>query len=176
MKYTIVIISMLMLLTSLKSFSQNSSIKGKCIYYNGSYLTSFLVGMNFYTHSGKRFGKALDTDGSFEFKIGDEAGDIIVNCPNCYTIKILNLPSGFRQIDLGEIKMVDSFHKHLFRMDGSLAYMDKETIDEHNCLRKDVLEKYRIRVLKRELKPHFSGENLIFDFNKGSSLKSNSEK
>ena len=172
MKYKIIIVIFVILLGNQKSFSQNSSIRGKCIDDNSSVRIEW-ASVHFITDSGKQFSTSADTGGNFEFKIGDEAGDIMVIYPNCYTIKILNIPVGFKQIDLGEIKMVDSFYKHLFRMDGSLAYMDKETIDEHNSLRKEVLENYRIRVLNKELKPRFSGDNLIFDFNKGTSLKAN---
>ena len=169
MKYTIVFYSIFMLLVNLKTFSQNSSVKGRCINHNSN-VELFYATVSFYAHSGKQFSTAADIDGSFELKIGDESGDVVVILFNCYTIKILNLPSGFKQIDLGEIKMVDSFYRHLFNMDGTLAYGDKKTIDEHNIIRSEVLEKYRIKVLNKELKPYFSGDNLIFDFNKGSCL------
>jgi hypothetical protein len=68
--------------------------------------------------------------------------------------------------------MVDSCYKYLFNMDGSLAYLDKATIDEQNAIRKEVLEKHKIRVLKKELRPYFSGDNIVFDFNKGSQINS----
>jgi hypothetical protein len=174
MKNKVVVISILMLLGSLKSFSQNSSVRGKCIADNSN-VELIYVNVGFYTNSCKRCSTTANMDGSFELEIGDEAGDIVISFFNCYAIKILNIPSGFKQIDLGEIKMVDSFYRHLFNMDGSLAYVDKETIDEHNHLRKETLEKYRFRVLNKELKPHFSGDNLVFDFNKGSCLKLNNE-
>jgi len=174
MKCKIVIISIFMLLASLKSFSQNSFIRGKCIADNSKIEVSY-VNVSFNTLSGKRFGTTAEIDGSFELKIGDEAGDIIIIFLNCYIIKIRNIPSGFKQIDLGEIKGVVSVYPYLFNMDGSIAYLDKETIDEHNYIRKETLEKYRIRVLNKELKPHFSGDNLVFDFEKGSCQKLNSE-
>lgn len=155
-----------MLLASLNSFSQNSFIKGKCISDNSKVKVSF-VSVSFNTLSGKRYGTISDMDGGFELKIGDEAGDIIIVFFNCYIIKIRNIPSGFKQIDLGEIKGVISFYPYLFKLDGSLAYVDKETIDEHNYIRKETLEKYRIRVLNKDLNPYFSGDNLVFDFKNG---------
>jgi hypothetical protein len=154
-----------MLLESINGFSQNSSVRGKCIADNSN-IELFYVNVSFYSNSCKRFSTTANMDGSFELEIGDEAGDIDIIFFNCYTIKIRNLPSGYKQIDLGEIKLVDSFYRHLFNMDGSLAYVHKETIDEHNRLRKDTLEKYRIILLNKELKPHFSGDNLVFDFDK----------
>lgn len=174
MKCKIVIITIFMLLASLKSFSQNSSIRGKCIADNSNN-ELFYVNVSFYSHSGKQYSTTADIDGSFELKIGDEAGDIVIIFFNCYTIKIRNIPSGFKHIDLGEIKMVVSVYPYLFNMDGSIAYMDKDLIDEHNCIRKETLEKYRIRVLNKELKPYFSGDNLVFDFNKGSCVQLNGE-
>jgi len=174
MKYKVVIISILILLASLKGFNQNSSIRGKCIAGNSN-VELLYVNVSFYTNSCKQHSTTADINGSFELEIGNEAGDIVISFFNCYAIKILNIPSGFKQIDLGEIKMVDSFYRHLFNMDGSLAYVHKETIDEHNRLRKETLEKYRIIALNKELKPHFSGDNLVFDFEKGSCQKLNSE-
>lgn len=169
MKYKIAIITALILLGNQNIFSQNSYIKGKCIADNSNIELSN-VNVSFNTLSGKRFGTTAEIDGSFELKIGDEAGEIIIIFFNCYIIKIRNIPSGFKQIDLGEIKGVVSVYPYLFNMDGSIACLDKETIDEHNFIRKETLEKYRIRVLNKVLKPHFSGDNLVFDFNKGVDL------
>ncbi len=164
MKYIIVIITVLVLFGNLKSFSQDSTIIGKCIdYKKGDELPGVCI--YFYTHSGKEFATNTDMNGNFALKTGDESGDIIIRYFGC-EIKILNIPEGHKQIDLGKIKIVENFNLFLFNADGSLAYVDKETIDELNCLRKEILEEYRIRVLEKELKPYFAWNDLIFDFQK----------
>ena len=76
MEYKVVMISIFMLLVCL-SYSQNSFIRGKCIADNSKIEVSY-VNVSFNTLSGKRFGTTAEIDGSFELKIGDEAGDIII--------------------------------------------------------------------------------------------------
>ncbi len=164
MKYIIALVAVLILLENPKAFSQNSSIIGKCIdYKNSDELPG--VSIYFYTHSGKEIDTNTDMNGNFALKIGDESGDIIIRYFG-HEIKILNIPNGNKQIDLDKIKIVENFNLFLFNADGSLAYVDKETINELNCLRKEIVEEYRIKVLEKELKPYFKWNDLIFDFQK----------
>lgn len=164
MKNKVVIISMLILLASLNSFSQNSSIKGIFFEYETGYVLPGVT-MLFQTHSGKKYRAYNDNNGIFELKMGDDSGDLTIRFLGCYAIKILNIPQGLKHIDLGEIKMIRNDGRPQFNMDGSAGEIPKELIEKDKNLRKEVLEKYRIKILGEELKPYFEGEYLVFDFN-----------
>lgn len=51
-------------------------------------------------------------------------------------------------------------------MDGTTVEMTEEEVAIVQKMKKDVLEKYRIKMLGKELKPYFEGKYLVFDFNK----------
>ncbi|MFV0591112.1 MAG: hypothetical protein ACK5M7_06980 [Draconibacterium sp.] len=163
-RYLIVLVTIIFLLVNQNVFCQNSSIVGKCIdYKKGDELPGVCI--YFYTHSGKEFATNTGMNGNFALKTGDESGDTIIRYFGS-EIKILNIPEGHKQIDLGKIRIVENFNLFLFNTDGSLAYVDKETINELNCLRTEILEEYRIKVLEKELKPYFAWNDLIFDYSK----------
>lgn len=164
MKYKIIIVAILILLGNQKTFSQNSSIKGKCIEYKTSDLMPG-VSINFHTHSGKEYLASTNNDGIFELKIGDDLGNLIVSFIGCYGIKLLNIPQGLKHIDLGEIKIVELDGRFQFDMKGCAVVLSEEQIERDKKWRKDILEKYRIKVLEKELKPYFEGRYLVFDFN-----------
>lgn len=166
MKYKVVIISVLILLGNQKTFSQNSSIKGKCIEYEtGNVIPG--VTMSFHTHSDKVYGYGewwSDKNGIFELKMGDDSGDLIIRFLGCYAIKILNIPQGLKHIDFGEIKMVYICDQVQYYMDGTPAELSEEQIEQCNKMKKDVLEKYHIKILGKKLKPYFEENYLVFDF------------
>lgn len=168
MKYKILIVAILILLGNQKTFSQNSSTKGKCIEYKtGNVIPG--VTMSFHTPSGIEYGNGewwSDINGIFELKMGDDSGDLIIRFLGCYTIKILNIPQGLKHIDFGEIKMVENYGRAQFYMDGTPAELSEDQIEQDKKMRKDVLRKYRIKILGKKLKPYFEENYLVFDFDK----------
>jgi hypothetical protein len=89
-----------------------------------------------------------------------------------YSVKIYNIPRDVGQVDLGKIKMVP---KHL--LDGHILgdslvnhkINNKNNIELDNKVREEVLQKYRLYVNGKELKPRFEGserihQRIVFDF------------
>ncbi len=171
MKYTTIVITVLILLGNPKAFSQSSSIKGKFIEYETSNVIPGVT-MVFHTYSGKEYEAYNNVNGNFEVKIGDEPGDLIVRFVGCYTIKIRNIPQGPKHLDFGEIRMVQNYGRPQFNWDGSAAEIPKELIEKDKNMRNDVLKNYRIKVLDKKLKPYFDGvdrehQYIVFDFKNG---------
>jgi len=166
MKYKIIIVAILILLGNQKIFSQNLYIKGKYIGYETSYVMPG-VSISFHTHSGEKHAGSSDADGIFELKMQDDSEYLIFRYVGSYGIKILNIPKGHERIDFGEIKIVDNYEQlYQLRMDGTTAELSEEQVAIIEKKKSDVLEKYRIKVLGKELKPYFDGKYLVFDFNK----------
>lgn len=162
MKCIVVIFIILILSGTQSGFSQNSSIKGKFIEYEtGSALPG--VSLVFQAHSGKEYETSNELNGVFEFRIGDEPGNLIIRFLGCYTIKILNIPQEFVPLDLGEIRMVQNYGRPQFYMDGSAAEIPEELIEKDKNMREDVLKNYRLKVNEKQIVPYFEGNHLIFD-------------
>ncbi|TKG88762.1 hypothetical protein EYV94_26750 [Puteibacter caeruleilacunae] len=174
MKYLIVIISILTLCVN-PSIGQNILIKGKFIDYKTNEILPG-VSLSSYTQEGKKQDAFSGYEGTSELKINADAEYLIIRYMSSYVIKIINIPSGIKQIDFGEIKIVKDFDTKLLRMDGCHIEASPKHIDNHNRYKKEIIEKYRLNVIQKELKPYFKGKDLIFDFNKGTCIKSNGEK
>lgn len=166
MKYKIIIVAILILLGNQKIFSQNSFIKGKYIGFETSYVMPG-VSMSFHTHSGEKHAGLSDANRIFELEMQDDSEYLIIRFVGSYAIKILNIPEGHKQVDFGEIKIVDNYEQsYQLRMDGTTVELSEEETDFIEKKKRDVLEKYRIKVLGKELKPYFDGKYLVFDFNR----------
>ncbi|TKG93623.1 hypothetical protein EYV94_15350 [Puteibacter caeruleilacunae] len=174
MKYLIVIISIIILWAN-PSIGQNILIKGKFIDYKTSEILPG-VSLSSFTLEGEKQDVFSGYGGTFELKMNADAKYLVIRYMSSYVIKILNIPSGLKQIDFGEIKIVKDFDTRLLRMDGCHDEASPKHIDNHKRYKKEIIEKYRLKVKRRELKPYFEGKDLIFDFNQGTCLKSNGEK
>ena len=169
MNYKIVIIIVLLLLGNLEVYSQITSVKGCCINYEyGSLMPG--VSVNLHTLSGEKNGALTDNKGNFEVKIGDDTEYLVIKFIGCYAIKILNIPKGVKNLDFGEIKLVENYGHVQCYTDGSIAETSKENIEKDKKIKEDVLKNYRIEVLENILTPSFEEEYIVFDFKKEKQL------
>jgi hypothetical protein len=163
MKNIILIVTVLILIGNQENSGQNSSFKGKFVdFETGKVMPG--VTMTYYAQSGKDYKGYNEGNGTFELKTGAESGDLVIQFLGYYSIKLVNIPNGIKQIDFGEIKIVKNFGLPESYMDGSLAELTKEQIEKDKRMRKDVLENYHIQVFGENIKPYFEGNYLVFDF------------
>jgi len=78
----------------------------------------------------------------------------------------MNIPIEKKHIDLGEIKMAQNYLLSNMIICGPSTPINESDKQKDIKLKKDILEKYRIKVFGKKLKPYFEARNLIFDFNK----------
>ena len=158
MKYKIIIASIILLLGNQKTFSQCSYIKGRIIdYETGDPLKVVTIGSD-----SLQAAVFSDINGNFEIK--GNARKLELYLSGYYAIDFINIPIENKHIDLGDIKMVANHRLDNVVIGGhSINRINEYDIEQDKRLRKNVLKKYRIKVLGKRLKPYFEGNKLIFD-------------
>ena len=162
MKYKIIIVAILILLGNQKIFSQNSFVKGKIIDYETNRPMPAVIVVENHPPNGA----ISDVDGNFEMHIKSNTKQIEFNFIGYYPIKFINIPVEKKHIDLGEIKLVQNYLMSNIIVGGPPTKIDEVDKQHDEKLKNNVLEKYRLKVLGKKLKPYFERQYLIFDFNK----------
>jgi len=189
MKHKIILAAILILLGN-QIFSQDS-IKGRIMNYEGNnpmppginvapimepFPAAYIVDRNDnkWGWPSWRNGVISDRDGGFEIKVEGDKKNIEISFIGFYYIEIINIPKSDKIIDLKEIKLVrDHFTDNLVIGGPSLPFSESQA-EEDKKLRIDVLEKYRINILGKIVKPHFEvnlkpcydKKFIVFDFDK----------
>jgi len=157
-----IILATILILLGNQTYSQDSNIKGRIIDYETNYAIAAVTLLPDSIPSGG----LSDKNGNFEIK--GNTRQLEISCFPYYPIKFINIPIENKQIDLGDIKMVPNHtwdNKVLGGPPTDLYDFDKQK-EQDKILRKNVLKKYRIKVIGKKLKPYFEGKYLVFDFNK----------
>lgn len=163
MRINIIVVAIIIFMGSQKTFSQNSSIKGRIIDYETNYAIAAVT----LVPDSIQFGGLSDMNGNFEIK--GNTRQLEVSFVGYYPIKFINTPIEDKQIDLRNIKMIPNHlmdHMVVGGPPSDLYDFDKQK-EQDKILRKNVLKEYRIKVIGKKLKPYFEGNYLIFDFENG---------
>ncbi len=165
-----IILAAFLILSANQTFSQDS-IKGRFIDYETN---RTLPGVMIRDGNNFSNGRISDRDGNFKLKVEGSKRKLEIYFVGCYAIRLINLPKGDNNIDLKEIKMVrNHLTEHIVVGGPSLPFSEYQ-LEQDKKLRVDVLEKYRINILGKNVKPYFEGDYdpnggdkyLIFDFDK----------
>ena len=160
MKYKIILVAILILLGNQKIFSQNSIVKGKIVDYETNKPMAGVVVVENLPNNGTISGK----DGNFEMHLKSNTKQLEINFIGYYPIKIINIPLEKERIDLEEIKLVQNYLMSKIIVGGPVTKIDEADKQRDEKLKINVLEKYRLEVLGKKLKPYFEGKYLVFDF------------
>jgi len=163
MKLKITFAIIIALLTFQKSFSHDALFKGKIVNYETN---APMPGVTILEKNHPPNGTISDKDGNFEIKIESDTTHLEFYFVTCYPIKFMNIPIEKKHIDLGEIKMAQNYLLSNMIICGPSTPINESDKQKDIKLKKDILEKYRIKVFGKKLKPYFEARNLIFDFNK----------
>jgi hypothetical protein len=161
MKYQITIAIAIALLIVQNGFSQDYYLKGKVVDYETN---SKIPGVTILPDSMKN-GALTDKHG--HFKIRGNTNNLEISFIGYHSLKFVNIPKLQKDIDFGEIKLVEDHSMDNWVICGPPVHSDDEKlIEQDKALKKEVLENYRLNVLGQKLKPYFEGKYLIFDFDK----------
>lgn len=161
MKYRIILVAILILLGNQKIFSQNSLVKGKVIDYETNRPLAGVTVVENLPTNGTISGK----DGNFEIHLKSNTKQLEFNFIGYYPVKLINIPSEKEHIDLMEIRLVQNYLMSNIIVGGPVTKVNEVDIQHDEKLKINVLEKYRLEVLGKKLKPYFEGKYLVFDFN-----------
>lgn len=162
MIHKVILVTILILLVN-KTFSQESNIIGTIVDYETK---RTITGATIVNSSNSQIGTISDVDGNFEIKIQDDTRNLELYFVGYYPIMILNIPDGDDHIDFGEVKLAENHLMDNQVVGGPSPAISEEQKEQDKELRKNVLRKYRIKILGKKVKPYFEGKYLVFDFNK----------
>ncbi len=160
MKCQITFAIIVALLTFQKSFSQDCYMKGKIIDYETN---NAIIGAAIIPDSYQN-GAPSVKNGNFEIK--DNTNNLEILFVGYYPLKFINIPTKQKVIDFGEIRLVQDYREFNSGAGIPAIPLSEDLIEQDKKLRKDVLKKYRIKILGKKLKPYFEGKYLIFNLNK----------
>ena len=159
LKYQITLVLFVTLLIFQKGYSQDVFIKGKVIDYETTDALQMvkIVPDNNYNLT------VTDENGNFE--LNGNTHNIRFDIIAYYSLRIINIPIIDEDIDIGEIRMVP-YHilEHLV-IGGKSPEIPEYGTEQDKKLKEDVLRNYRIKILGKKLKPYFTGNSVVFDFN-----------
>ncbi len=168
MKYKLLLLVAVTLLTSQKVFTQNLIIKGRVIDFEKEtpLIATIIAGNK---------GTIANQDGAFETDLSLEYHWFLISYVGCYTVNFTNVPTDKERIDFGEIKMVHNHRNDHIVVGGppSDKYDPVKQKEQDEKVQKEVLKKYRIKVNGKKLKPYIAGNTIIFDFGANEKIDTN---
>lgn len=182
-----IIFATILILSGNQVFSQDT-IKGRVIGYDGKPIQginvapvmgpipgAYIIDRNDNRWGWPSWGNGVisDRNGEFEIKVEGDKKNIEISCISFYYLEIINIPKSDKTIDLKEIKLVRNHLTDNLVIGGPSLPFSETQLKENEVLRIDVLEKYRINILGKCLKPYFAdwknhGDKkfMVFDFDK----------
>lgn len=172
-----IILATILILSGTQTFSQDS-IKGRIIDYETN---ETLPGVTIIDGNNRLNGIISDRGGNFELKVEGNKRNLVLYFVGCYAIKFVNIPKRDNNIDFKEIKLVRNHLVDHIVIGGPSLPFSNEQLKKDKKLRIDVLEKYRINILGKNVKPYFEDFNpgdkyIVFDFGNNETLSQDSIK
>jgi len=160
-----IILATILILLGNQTYSQDSNIKGRTIDYETNYT---IIGATIIDANNSQNGTISDRDGNFKIEVEGNKRNLELYFFGYYPIKFINIPKGDKNTDFKEIKLVPNHLLDNTVVGGppSNLYDFEKQKEQDKRLRKNVLKKYRIKILGEKLNPYFEGKYLVFDFNK----------
>ena len=145
------------------SFGQSSRFKGKVVDFDTNEL---LVGAKIVDVVDFKTVAISDLGGNFKFEGKESVKNLYIHYAGCYRIKLINIPEGEKDIDLGTIKMFPNHYEDNIRIGGPTPELTDEQKKDDKRLKREALKSYRIKIQGKAPKPYFEGKYLVFDFEK----------